>query len=360
MPFSSAVPYNDLPPLPPSCDVETKAILKKCLSATRVLAELKGVASLLPDQTILVNSILLQESKLSSEIENIITEQDDLFEADLDEEQETNPAVVKVLRYRKALSYGIDCLTENHFSLDLIRQIYNVLTGNEADFRKSGELIAIRNKQTKDIRYTPPSGGKVVMEKLQNMTHFLVNPNGLDPLIKMAVAHYQFGAILPFMNENGRIGRILNVLYLFSAKLLNNPIFYLSRYIVRAKNDYHNLQRKVTENDDWEPWILYILNGVEETALWTTERVLEIRKLFDETLTLCKEKAPEIYSKELIELIFRQPYCRISFLRDYDIAKRQSASKYLKRLEDIGILKGEKRGRELIFKHPALMKILSE
>ena len=358
MPFSSAVPYNDLPPLPPSSDVETKAILKKCLSATRVLAELKGVASLLPDQTILVNAILLQESKLSSEIENIITEQDELFEAALNEEQATNPAVNKVLRYRKALSFGIDSLTETPLSLNLIRQVYNILTGNEADFRKSGEQIAIRNKQTKDIRYTPPTGGNVVMEKLQNLTNFLVNPNGLDPLIKMAVAHYQFGAILPFMNENNRIGRILNVLYLFSVKLLNNPMFYFSRYIIRTKGDYHNLQRKVTEKNDFEPWILYILNGVEETALWTTERVLEIRKLFDETLTICKEKAPEIYSKELIELIFRQPYCRIRFLRDFDIAKRQSASKYLKRLEDIGILQSEKHGRELIFKHPALMSIL--
>jgi len=358
MPFNSEVPYNDLPPLPPSCDVETKEILKKCLSATRALAELKGAASLLPDQTILVNAILLQEAKLSSEIENIVTEQDDLFEASLNEEQVTNPGIIKVLRYRKALRYGVDSLTETPLSLSLICQVHSILTGNEAYFRKSGEQIVIRNKQTKDIRYIPPAGGKVVMEKLQNLEHFLVNPNGLDPLIKMAVAHYQFGALLPFLNENGRIGRILNVLYLFSAKLLNNPIFYLSRYVIRTKVDYHSLQRKVTEKNDWAPWILYVLHGVEETAIWTTERVFEIRKLFDETLTLCKEKAPEIYSKELIELVFRQPYCRISFLRDYDIAKRQSASKYLKRLEDIGILEGEKRGRELIFRHPALTRIL--
>jgi Fic family protein len=358
MPFSSSVPYNDLPLLPPPRDVETKAILKKCLSATRALAELKGAETLLPDQTIIVNAILLQEAKLSSEIDNIVSSQDDLFEATLNEEHVTQPNIIKILRYRNALRYGFESLAEAPLSLDLIRQVFSILVGEEADFRKSGEQIAVRNMQTKEIRYTPPSGGKTVMDKLQNMEQFLIKPNGLDPLIKMAVAHYQFEAILPFMSENGRIGRILNVLYLLSARLLKIPMFYLSRYIIRTKSDYHSLLRKVTENEDWESWILYALQGVEETALWTAERVMEIRKLFDDTIALCKEKVPDIYSKELVELIFRQPYSKICFLREFGIAKRQSASKYLKKLEEIGILEGKKRGREIIFKHPALIKIM--
>jgi Fic family protein len=360
MPFNSAVPYNDLPRLPPTFDVETKAILKKCLSATRALAELKGAGDFLPDQAILMNAILLQEAKLSSEIENIISTQDDLFEATLNEAQVTDPNILKILRYRNALRCGFDSLVDNPLSLNLIRQVHSILVGIEADFRKSGEQIAIRNSQTKEIRYTPPAGGAALMEKLQNLEQFLVQSDGFDPLIKMAVAHCQFGAILPFLNENGRTSRILNVLYLLSAKLLKTPILHLSHYIIHTKSDYHSLLRKVTENGEWEPWILYTLQGVEETARWTTERIMEIKKLFDETITLCKERIPEIYSKELMELIFRQPYCKIGFLRDFGIAKRQSASKYLKKLEEIGILKGKKQGREMVFKHPALIKILTE
>jgi Fic family protein len=358
MPLNPAVAYNDLPLLPPFFDVETKAVLKKCISATRVLAELKGAVALLPDQTILVNAILLQEAKLSSEIDNIFTTQDDLLEASLNETQEADINIMKVLRYSDALRCGFDSLANETLSLDLIRKVSSILGGVEVDFRKNGEQIAIRNKQTKEIRYTPPAGGTVVLEKMSNLVQFLINENGFDPLIKMAIAHSQFGAILPFLSENGRINRILNVLYLLSSGLMKVPVLYLSHYIIRTKNDYHNLMRKVIENGDWEPWILYILQAIEETALWTIERIMEIRQLFDETIALCKEKASDVYSKELIELIFRHPYCKIAFLRDSGIAKRQSASKYLKKLEDIGILEGEKRGREMFFRHNALINIL--
>jgi Fic family protein len=360
MPYNPAIAYNDLPLLPPSCDVETKAVLKKCLTATRALAELKGAVDLLPDHAILVNAILLQEAKCSSEIENIFTTQDELFRAALNEAQVTNHSIIKVLRYRAALRYGFENLIANPISLSLIRKSYSILSGKDSDFRMHGEQIAIRNKQTKEIRYTPPAGGAYLMSKLQNLEQFLFQKNGLDPLIKMAVAHYQFEAILPFLDGNGRIGRILNILYLISAGLLKNPVLCLSRYIVKTKNSYNNLLRKAIEHGEWEPWILYVLQGVEETSLWTIDRIMEIKILFDGTITLCKEKAPDIYSKELIELIFRQPYCKISFLNVFGIAKRQSASKYLKKLEDIGILEGEKRGREMIFKHPALTKILEE
>jgi len=358
MPFNPDIAYNDLPLLPPACDIETKAILKKSVTSARALAELKGTVDLLPDQAILVNALLLQEARFSSEIDNIITTQDDLLNATLNETQVTDTSIKDVLQYRDALLFGYESLTDNPLSLDLIRKIYGILKGKEDDFRKPGEQIVFRNRQTKEIRYTSPTGGTAVFEKLINMEQFLNRRYGLDPLIKMAAAHYQFEAILPFLDGNGRIGRILNVIYIISAGLLKNPVLCLSRYIIKSKNTYNNLIRSVIEGGNWEPWILYILQGVEETALWTIDRIMEIKALFDETIILCKDKAPDIYSKELIELIFRQPYCKIGFLNDFGIAKRQSASKYLKKLEEIGILEGEKRGREMIFKHPALMKIL--
>lgn len=360
MTFNPAIAYNDLPLLPPSCDVETKAILKKCLSATRALAELKGAVDLLPDQAILVNAILLQEAKFSSGIENIVTTHDELFKAAMNEANVTDNNIREILQYRAALRYGFESLSNKPLSLELILMVHNILCGKGANFRKPGEQIAIRNKQTKEIQYTPPTGGNSVIEKLKNMEQFLNHMNGLDPLIKMAIAHFQFEAILPFSYGNGRIGRILNDLYLISSGLLKSPVLCFSRYIINTKHVYNNLLRKVIIDGNMEPWILYILQGVEETALWTNEHFMEIKKLFDKTIILSKGKAPDIYSKELIELIFRQPYCKIGFLKDFGIAKRQSASKYLKKLEEIGILEGEKRGREMIFRHPALIKILQE
>ena len=358
MPFDSRKPYDSLPLLPPSQDIETKAILKQCLSTTRALAELKGTGDLIPDQSILINAIPLQEAKLSSEIENIVTTQDELFKAVLDEKHVTDPPTKEVLRYRTALRYGFETLAQSHLSLNLIREVCSILMGEPVNFRNAQEQVAIGNPRTKQISYMPPSGGIVLESKLENLEKFLLGTEGSDPLIRMAVAHYQFEAIHPFIDGNGRSGRILNILYLLHAGLLKIPVLYLSRYIIQTKPDYYMLLRNVTEKEDWEPWILYVLRGVEETALWTAGRIGAIRKLFDDTVFQCKEKLPKIYSKELIELIFRQPYCKIGFLVDAGIAKRQSASGYLKNLESIGVLLGEKRGREIVYKHPALIEIL--
>jgi Fic family protein len=176
----------------------------------------------------------------------------------------------------------------------------------------------------------------------------------------MAVAHYQFEAIHPFTDGNGRTGRILNILYLVHMGLLQIPVLYISRFIIQNKPDYYRLLREVTECDDWEPWLLYMLRGVEETALWTTGRIQAIGELFDLTMDRCRTEAPKIYSKELIELIFRQPYCKISFIVDAGIAKRKTASEYLQELERIGVLIGEKHGRETIYKHPALLEVLQK
>jgi len=353
------IPYDDLPLLPTSADVESKAVLKQCLAATRALAELKGAGGLIPDQSILINAIPLQEAKLSSEIENIVTTQDELFEAALDENSATTPQAKEVLRYRTALKFGFDELATTPLTLDLIRRVCGILCNSEVAFRNENELVRIANRATGQIAYTPPQGGPALLAKLENLIAFLLAQDGPDPLVRMAVAHYQFEAIHPFTDGNGRSGRILNILYLLHARLLNIPVLYLSRFIIQNKAEYYRLLRQISETGDWEPWLLYMLRGVEETANWTTDRIQALRDLFNATVERCRQDLPKVYSKELIELIFRQPYCKIAFVVDAGIAKRQAASEYLRALAENGILHGEKRGREVIYTHPALIQVLT-
>jgi Fic family protein len=360
MSFNPQQPYDDLPPLPPRADVETKAVLKQCVAASRALAELKGAGGLIPDQAILINAIPLQEAKLSSEIENIVTTQDDLFRAAVEESVDADPSTKEVLRYRTALRNGYEALASQPFSIELVRETCRILRGHTVDFRSPSDHVRISDTRTRSVIYTPPSGGPELVAKLRNLESYLLAADGPDPLIRMAVAHYQFEAIHPFTDGNGRTGRILNILYLVHMGLLQIPVLYISRFIIQNKPDYYRLLREVTECDDWEPWLLYMLRGVEETALWTTGRIQAIGELFDLTMDRCRTEAPKIYSKELIELIFRQPYCKISFIVDAGIAKRKTASEYLQELERIGVLIGEKHGRETIYKHPALLEVLQK
>ena len=360
MSFNPQQPYDDLPSLPPRADVETKAVLKQCVAASRALAELKGAGGLIPDQAILINAIPLQEAKLSSEIENIVTTQDDLFRAAVEESVDADPSTKEVLRYRTALRNGYEALGSQPFSIELVRETCRILRGQTVDFRSPSDHVRISDTRTRSVIYTPPSGGPALVEKLRNLESYLLAADGPDPLIRMAVAHYQFEAIHPFTDGNGRTGRILNILYLVHTGLLQIPVLYISRFIIQNKPDYYRLLREVTECDDWEPWLLYMLRGVEETALWTTGRIQAIRELFDLTMDRCRTETPKIYSKELIELIFRQPYCKISFIVDAGIAKRKTASEYLQELERIGVMVGEKHGRETIYKHPALLEVLQK
>ena len=360
MSFNPQQPYDDLPSLPPRADVETKAVLKQCVAASRALAELKGAGGLIPDQAILINAIPLQEAKLSSEIENIVTTQDDLFRAAVEESVDADPSTKEVLRYRTALRNGYEALSSQPFSIELVRETCRILRGQTVDFRSPSDHVRISDTRTRSVIYTPPSGGPALVEKLRNLESYLLAADGPDPLIRMAVAHYQFEAIHPITDGNGRTGRILNILYLVHMGLLQIPVLYISRFIIQNKPDYYRLLREVTECDDWESWLLYMLRGVEETALWTTGRIQAIRELFDLTMDRCRTETPKIYSKELIELIFRQPYCKISFIVDAGIAKRKTASEYLQELERIGVMVGEKHGRETIYKHPALLEVLQQ
>lgn len=360
MTFNPRNPYNDLPLLPAQAELETRDVFKQCIAATRALAELKGSGGLIPDQAILINSIPLQEARLSSEIENIVTTQDELFRAAMDDTASTDPQTKEILRYRAALRYGYDFLKEKEFDLEFVLKVCTILMGRSMQFRKEEEKVFIGNRVRGSVSYTPPDGGSVLQDKLGNWIKFLTAKDGPDPLIRMAAAHYQFEAIHPFVDGNGRTGRILNILYLINTNLLEIPVLYLSRYIIRNKQQYYSFLRGVTENGEWEKWVLYMLKGVEETANWTRERIQKIRWLQDATIERCRKELPKIYSKELVEIIFRQPYARIQFLVEAGIAKRQTASVYLQELEKAGFLAGEKHGREIIYKHPALLQILAE
>lgn len=357
--FNAEVPYNDLPALPPPVDeIETTQILKRCIKARVALAELKQAAELIPNSAVLVNALPLLEARASSEIENIVTTTDKLFEfADIAEER-ADAATKEALRYRTALYEGSKMVQRHMLSTDMAIQICSTIKGIELDLR-SDSGTTLKNRVSGKTIYTPPVGQKLIIEKLNNWAEFMHHNTEIDPLVRMAVQHYQFEAIHPFADGNGRTGRILNILFLVEHGLLDSPILYLSRYIIQNKAAYYRLLSNVTGEQDWAPWILFILDGVEETCTWTTDKIKSIRELMEHTGQFVQKQLPKIYTWELVELLFKQPYCRIGNLVDNGIAKRQTASVYLKQLCELGILREVKSGRENIFVHPKYIELLS-
>ena len=358
-PFNPAEPYNDLPPLPPPADaIETRAILKRCIEARVALAELKQAAALIPNSAVLVNALPLLEARASSEIENIVTTTDKLFEfADIAEDR-ADAATKEALRYRTALYEGTKMVQRHMLSTDIAIQICSIIKGLELDIRaESGTTL--KRRATGEVIYTPPVGQKHLIAMLDNWADFMKRSTEFDPLVRMAIQHYQFEAIHPFADGNGRTGRILNVLFLVEQGLLDSPILYLSRYIIQNKADYYRLLMEVTRDQAWEHWIMYILDAVEETCNWTTDKIKSIRELMEHTAEHVQQALPKTYTWELVELLFRQPYCRIGNLVDSGIAKRQTASVYLKQLCDIGVLKEIKSGRENLFVHPKYIELLT-
>lgn len=362
MSYYPEVPYNELPPLPPSANLESPAVLKAAIAAHRALAELKGKADVIPNQSILINSIILQEARASSEIENVITTSDRLFEAFTAADRDYDPQTKEVLRYREALWKGYNALKKRPLlTTNLFVDIVRIIKEYEIGIRNTpGTVIA--NPVTGNVIYTPPEGEPIIRELLENLEMYInADDNSTDVLIRMAVIHYQFEAIHPFDDGNGRTGRILNILFLVQQKLLNLPILYLSQFIIRHKSDYYKKLREVTGQGAWESWVLYMLKAVEETSNETMMKAESIRRLMDETVNLAKQKLPShIYSKELIELLFEQPYCKIKFLVDRGIARRQTAAEYLKMLEQIGILKSKQVGRENLFLNVGLYNLLAK
>ena len=356
-PFNRDQPFNDLPPLPPAVELETPRILKKAIAAHRVLAELKGLAKLIPNQAMLVDGIVLQEARLSSEIENVLTTNDALYRAAADELVATDPHTKEVLRYREALWHGFRALEHRPLATNLVVEIAGIIKESDIGIRRvPGTKIA---NGLGEVIYTPPEGEAVIRDKLANLERYLHAQDGTDPLVKLAVLHYQFEAIHPFVDGNGRTGRILNILYLVDQGLLELPVLYLSHYIIHNKAAYYDGLRQVTEAGDWETWVAYLLDAVETTARQTQARVLGILDLMTQAQVLVAERAPKIYSKDLIEVVFMHPYCKIRFLEERGIAKRQTASVYLQTLESLGLLRGQRIGRELYYVNEPLFRLLT-
>jgi Fic family protein len=351
-------PYNQLPLLPPQASLETIEVLKQCITARAALGELKQAAFRIPNQAMLINILPLLEAKASSEIENIVTSTDRLFR-NVGSEANADPATKEALRYSRALFDGYAQLrADNLLTTRTIERICSTIKGVDMSVRKVPGT-KLTNAVTGEIVYTPPEGEKLLRDLLKNWEDFIHAESDLDPLIRLAIAHYQFEAIHPFSDGNGRTGRIVNSLFLIQQDLLSLPILYLSRYVIDNRADYYRLLQGVTTAGDWQAWVLYVIKGIEETALWTTAKIDAIFELERHTAVYVRKHLPKIYSHELITLIFKLPYCRINDLVEAGIAKRQTASIYLTQLIEKGILSEVENAREKLFLHTKLYDLLS-
>lgn len=358
--FNPEYPFNDLPLLSPGVDLETPLILKACIEANKEIAKLKMAEQLIPNQTVLINSIPLLESQASSAIENIVTTTDELFEhADSSYSSSMTSATKETLRYRQALYTGYQSLQTRPLSISMICEICSTIRQVETGIRKLPGTALINDLTRKKI-YTPPEGEELLRKLLTNWQNYLHQKDGIDPLIKLAVQHYQFEAIHPFPDGNGRTGRIINLLYLIEQGLLDTPILYLSGYIIQHKTQYYEKLLKITSEGAWQDWVLYFLKAISETAKWTTDKIISIQKLIEDSCNFIRSQAPTIYSKELVELLFIQPYVRISNLIEMELAKRDTASKYLKTLCQIGFVEEIKRGRDKLFINHQFLNLLKQ
>ena len=361
--FDARRPFNELPDLPPPTErVETMSLLKKIIAARSSLAELKGACQSLPNPDLLLNAVVLQESKDSSEIENIVTTQDELFRAAAAAQTGAvvPPATKEVLRYREAIYLGWDELQKTGLVVtNTLIRIMQRLRDTEAGIRKQpGTVIA--KAGSREVVYTPPEGEDLIRKKLAALERFMYEDDHFDPLVRMALAHYQFEAIHPFGDGNGRTGRIMNVLYLMQQELLTHPVLYLSGYLLRRRQEYYQLLRDVTEKQAWEPWLEYMIEAVRLTAQATLRLVRDINDLLEEYVETAKTGMSTGYSRDLIRLIFHQPYCKIQMVADAGIAKRVTASKYLSELEQLGILHSVQVRRDKYFINHRLLSLLAE
>ena len=335
-------------------------MLKQCVASRVALAELKVAAALIPNPTVLINTIPLLEAQASSEIENIVTTADELFRH-LEAEGTTDPATREALRYRRALLEGVAELRHRPLCTRTAEVVCTQIKGIEMTVRKVPGTQLV-NSATGAVAYTPPEGEERLRDLLANWEDFLhtsAEREAVDPLVRMAVLHYQFEAVHPFTDGNGRTGRVLNSLILVEQQLLSQPILYLSRYIIQHKSDYYRLLRDVTAKGAWEEWILYILRGIEETSRWTTEKIAAIRKLARLESQYLREHHPKLFDRDLLDVIFEQPYCRIRNLVDRQLGSRQLASRKLHGLVEAGVLREVSVGREKLFVHPRLLTLLT-
>ena len=367
IPYDRNQPYNHLPLLPPPDDkVISVEIMQAVNKANKALAELKGFAKKLPNQSMLVNTISLREAKASTEIENIFTTDDELYKALSGNDADLKGDAKEVLRYQQALWEGYQTIQEKGvFDSNIMIKVYQEIKEVKDGIRppQTEKTIKKRGSGTlgRTVVYTPPRGEKVIEEKLDNLIDYLNDDEkySYDSLIKLAISHYQFEAIHPFRDGNGRTGRILSILIMIQKELLDVPILYLSAYIIEHKDNYYALLNKVTTLRIWKDWILYMLKAVEETAIYTISKINEIDRLFQKTHQLVSSKLPHI-PKETVEKIFEQPYANPKALLNQKIKSINTAKKYLGQMEELGIMVPKKVGKEIVYLNVDLFNLLSE
>lgn len=364
-----------LPPLPPvlapssaslgQAAIESRAVLKACVAARAALAALNEAVVRLPNPNVLLSSLVLLEAKASSEVENIVTTTDQLFQMADHREDKVDSATKEVLRYRLGLFEGLEMLKTRPLTTTLAEAVCSRTKGVDMTVRKVPGT-ALVNDRTGETIYTPPEGEQILREKLANWERFChaqeddaQMAGDLDPLVRMAILHYQFEAIHPFTDGNGRTGRILNLLFLIERGLLSHPVLFLSRYILAHRAQYYSGLLAVTREQAWEPWLLYVLEGVRETSIWTHQKIQAVLAQMELAAAHIKEKSPSLYSHELVQLIFERPYCRINDVVSRMEVRRQAASRYLKDLCAAGVLQEIKVGQEKLFVHPHMIALLS-
>lgn len=353
-------PTYEIPQLPLAEDVETKAVLRALSRAHRYLAELKGTARTIPNESILINTLTLQEAKDSSAVENIITTQDELFKAELFIDQKPSLATKEVQRYAIALRKGFAIVREHQLiTLPHILKIQAELEENNAGLR-TNPGTTLKNDRTGEVVYVPPQHPDAIKEYMSNLVQFINDDrlSELDPLVKMTIIHHQFESIHPFYDGNGRTGRIINILYVVAKELLDLPILYLSRFIIRDKAAYYRLLQSVRDEGHWEKWIVYMLNGIEETARQTIELIGQIRQLMQEVKQRLRKEWPKLYSQDLLNNLFRHPYTKIEFVMQDLGVSRPTASSYLSQLVDSGLLSLHKIGRNNYYVNDRLVLLL--
>ncbi len=346
---------------PPREKVETIEVLRQANKSTAALAELKGIAKTIPNQAMLINAIVLQEAKDSSEIENIITTQDELYKALTVNKSKISAEAKEVVNYRRAIFSGFDIVKKQGFiRVNDIISIQQELVDNTAGIRSMPGTV-LKNDKTGEIVYTPPQDKTEILELLTNFIHHYNKiDHDLSPLINLAILHYQFESIHPFYDGNGRTGRILNILYLILNELIDVPILYLSSFIIDHKPDYYRLLNGTNHDGKWEDWIMFMLKAIESTSKDTILRITNIKNQLDKAITKVQKESPKIYRKELVELLFEQPYSKIDFVVNRLGVERKAASRYLRELEEIGVLESQKVGRETLYINKELIEILKQ
>lgn len=359
MTWDPARPHNALPMLPPSAEYETKQVLRDVIEARAQLAALDQAARRMPNPLVLINSLSLLEAQASSEIENIVTTTDDLFRFAQDPSDSASPPVKETLRYRDALFAGLESVRRRPLSVTTAVEVCTKIHQREMNIRRlPGTFIGSSGAQVPI--YTPPSGEPVIREKLSNWAHYIHEPTDVDPIVVMAVAHYQFEAIHPFEDGNGRTGRILNVLQLIQTGLLRDPVLYISRFIIRNKDDYYRLLLGVTRDGNWEAWIRFMVHAIRDTAAETLQKIDSIQALQARMKDAIRERSKAGSNSDLLDVLFENPYVRIADVIRRCVVSRPTATSWLNALVEAGELIDIKTGRDRLFVNAKLISVLTE